>query len=196
MVAINRVRVAWTNWPGAPGLSTFYLASGTTNTAPLKTFFTAIKDLFPLNLTTDVPSSGDVIDSGTGLITGGWAGSGGGQSISAASSGGYAGGSGALIRWQTNAVLNGRRLVGRTYLVPLERGVYFTDGSLTTSAQGVISAAGQAMITAYAGALLVYGPPRDSGTNGPNDPGKAAINSPIISCLVPDLAAVMRSRRI
>lgn len=194
-MALNRVRVGWTNWPGAPGVSTFYLASAITNVAPLKTFFTAIKDLMPLNLTTDVPNSGDVIDTGTGHITGGWVGSGGGTSTSAASTSGYAGSAGALIRWQTDGILNGRRLTGRTYFVPLTSSVYQSDGSLSTATVSALQTAANNLITAYAGSFHVYGPPRNSGTNGPGDPGKAAINAPVISALVPDLAAVMRSRR-
>lgn len=195
MVALNRVRVGWTNWPGAPGVSTFYLSSSSTNLAPLKTFFTAIKDLMPLNLTTDVVNSGDVIDSATGHITGGWVGSGGGQSTSAASTSGYSGASGAVIRWNTDGILNGRRLVGRTYFVPLTSSVYQSDGSLSSAAQASLQAAATALITAYAGALIIYGPPRNTGTNGPTDPGKAAQWGSVTAAVVPDLAAVMRSRR-
>lgn len=195
MPNLNRVRVNWTNFPGAPGLSTFYLEASTTNLAPLKTFFTAIKDLFPNALTTDVQNSGDVIDTGTNKITGAWVGSGGGTSVSAATANPFSGASGAYVRWLTNAVLNGRRLSGRTYLVPLNQLQYGNDGSLSTTAQSTITTAASALITSYAGSLTCYGPPRDAGTLGPGDPGKAAINSPIIAAVVPDIAAVMRSRR-
>lgn len=195
MVALNRVRVGWTNWPGAPGVSTFYLASSTTNVTPLRTFFTAIKDLMPAGLTTDVPNSGDVIDTATGHITGGWVGSGGGTSVSGTASQAYSGASGALVRWQTDGILNGRRLVGRTYFVPMAQGVYANDGSLSGTTQTTLGTAATALITALAGALIIYGPPRDTGTNGPTDPGKAAQWGSITAATVPDLAAVMRSRR-
>lgn len=196
MAALNRVRVAWSNWPGAPGVSTFYLDSGTTNLAPLKTFFDVVRTLTPNALTTDVPNTGDVIDTGTGHITGNWTGSGGGTSVSGVTASGYSGASGALIRWNTGAILNGRRLIGRTYLVPLAGLTQATDGSLQTTTQASLVAAGQALITAYAGALRVYGPPRDAGTLSPSDPGKAAIDGAVTSCQVPDIAAVMRSRRV
>lgn len=195
MPVINRVRVSWTNFPGAPGLSTFYLSAGSTNVAPILTFFTAIKDLFPLNLTFQVPSTGDAIDSATNKIVGGWAGSGGGSASSVHTSNSYSGTSGALVHWSTGAVLNGRRLAGRTYLVPIAGDQYFTDGSLTGTCQTTIQNAANAMITALTPALQVYGPPRDAGTNGPGDPGKASIISPAIAGTVPDLAVVMRSRR-
>jgi hypothetical protein len=195
MAPLNRVRVTWTNFPGAPGLSTFYLSSAVTNTAAILTFYTAIKDLFPNGLTIQVPSTGDVVDSATNQITGAWTGSGGGNTASTATANPYSGTSGALVRWTTGAVQNGRRLSGRTYLVPLNNLQYANDGSLSSTCQTTIQNAANAMITSYAAALLVYGPPRDSGTNGPGDPGKAAITSPAVAAVVPDLAVVMRSRR-
>lgn len=196
MVVLNRVRATWTNFPGAPGLSTFYLAAGSTNTAPFLTFFTAIKDLFPNTLTVSVPSNGDAIDTATNQIVGGWTGSGGGTTSSTATANPYSGTSGALVHWNTNAVLNGRRLAGRTYLVPLNQLQYANDGSLSGTCITTIQNAANALITALTPSFTVYGPPRDAGTLGPTDPGKAAISSPVISATVPDLAVVMRSRRI
>lgn len=195
MPTLNRVRVAWTNFPGAPGVSTFYLDAATTNTAPLQAFFNSIKDLFPNTLTIQVPNAGDQIDSATNKITGAWVGSGGGTSSSIATANPYSGTSGAMVRWLTNAVLNGRRLSGRTYLVPMNQTQYANDGSLSGTCQTTITTAATTLITAYAGALNIYGPPRDAGTTGPGDPGKAAITSPVIAAIVPDLAVVMRSRR-
>jgi hypothetical protein len=195
MVVLNRVRVSWTNFPGAPGLSTFYLAAGSTNTAPITTFFNSIKDIFPNLLTTTVPSSGDSIDTATNKIVGGWTGSGGGSNASIASANPFSGTSGALVHWDTNAVLNGRRLVSRTYLVPLNQTQYANDGSLNGTVITTITNAATALITALTPSLISYGPPRDAGTLGPDDPGKAAISSPITSARVPDLAVVMRSRR-
>jgi len=195
MPILNRVRVGWTNWPGAPGLSTFYLAAGSTNVAPLLTFFTAIKDLFPAALTFTVPANGDAVDSVTNKIVGGWTGSGGGTVSSGHSNTAYSGTSGALIHWNTNAVLNGRRLAGRTYLVPLAGDQYFTDGSLVGTCITTLTTAGTALITALTPSLIVYGPPRDAGTLNDDDLGKAAVSSPTINCVVPDLAVVMRSRR-
>lgn len=195
MAALNRVRVAWSNWPGAPGVSTFYLSPATTNLAPLKAFFDTVKTLTPNGLTTDVPNTGDIIDTGTGHITGAWTGSGGGTSISGVTASGYSAVSGALVRWITDGLLNGRRLVGRTYLVPLAGLTQATDGSLQTTTQATLVAAGSTLITAYGTSLRVYGPPRDAGTLKPDDPGKAALDASVIACQVPDMAAVMRSRR-
>lgn len=196
MPILNRVRVTWTNFPGAPGLSTFYLAAGSTNVAPILTFFTAIKDQFANLLTWTVPSSGDAIDTADNKIVGAWTGSGGGSVSAASTSAPYSGTSGALVRWTTGAVLNGRRLTGRTYLVPLHNTAYANDGSLATTTVTLIQNAGNALITALTPSLTVYGPPRDAGTLGPTDPGKASISSPALAAVVPDLAVVMRSRRV
>ena len=195
MPILNRVRVGWTNFPGAPGLSTFYLAAGSTNTAPFLTFFTALAPLLPNLCTITVPSTGDAIDTADAKIVGGWAGSGGGTVASAATANPYSGTSGALVHWNTNAVLNGRRLASRTFIVPLNNLQYANDGSLSTTCVNTITTAANALVTTLTPSFISYGPPRDAGTNGPTDPGKAAISSPIISATVPDLAVVMRSRR-
>jgi hypothetical protein len=196
MVALNRVRVAWSNFPGSPGLSTFYLTGTTTNVGPLLTWANAIVPLVPTGLTLTVPNGGDVIDSGTNQITGAWTGSGGGTATSVAATGNYSGTSGALIRWTTGAVLNGRRLSGRTYIVPLNNNQYDNVGSLAGSTITALQTASNTMIASFASAMQIYGPPRDADPSIPGDLGKAAITSPALLAIVPDLAVVMRSRRV
>ncbi|HEX6827321.1 MAG TPA: hypothetical protein VF077_13465, partial [Nitrospiraceae bacterium] len=154
-----------------------------------------IKDLFPNALTIVVPNSGDVIDTGTNQITGAWVGSGGGTTSSTATANPFSGTSGALVRWQTGAVLNGRRVTGRTYLVPLNNLQYANDGSLSGTCVNAIQTAAAALITALAPNLRVYGPPRDADPDVEGDLGKPAIDAATIAAIVPDLAVVMRSRR-
>lgn len=189
---INRVRVSWTNFPGAPGLSTFYLAAGITDVTAIKTFFTAIKDQFPAGLTTQVPNSGDIVDVGTGKITGSWAGTGGGSAVSVATAAPYSGTSGAMVRWISGAVVDGHRLTGRTYLVPLTGNKYANDGSLNSTDQTTIQTAANALATAYAGSLVVYHKHRNASGGDLGSPG---VVSGVVSALVPDLAVVLRSRR-
>lgn len=76
-----------------------------------------------------VPGSGDVIEDTTGELVGSWTattpatvvGTGGGS---------IAAGVGACIGWATGGIVNGRRLRGRTFLVPMAAGGYDTDGTL------------------------------------------------------------------
>lgn len=200
MTPVYRVKVAWTNFPGAPGLSVHYLKATTIGLAPLTTFYTAIKQLMPLNLTFQIPNSGDILTVEDGKIGGTWSASGGGTAASSAGSGAYSGSSGSMVRWQTAGIVAGQRVQGRTYLVPGAPGIYFTDGSLAGATQTTVETAAAALITAYGGDLVVYARPfkgRAATPGGaPAIPARDGSIHQITSAICPDLAVVMRSRRI
>lgn len=190
---INRVRVSWTNFPGAPGLSTFYLAAGITDVTAIRAFFSGLVARFPTGLTWQTPNTGDIVDVGTGKITGTWSGTGGGNTVGTATAAPYSGSSGAMVRWLTNGVVNGHRLAGRTYLVPLAGASYDNDGSIGSAAQTAIQGAGTTLIAAYGANMVVFHKPRNASGGDLGSPGNV---SSVVSALVPDLAVVLRSRRI
>jgi hypothetical protein len=190
---VNRVRVSWTNFPGAPGLSTFYLSSGTTDVTALKSFFSGLVARFPIGLTWQVPTSGDIVDVGTGKITGTWTGTGGGNVTGTATAAPYSGSSGAMVRWITNGVVDGHRLAGRTYLVPLAGNSYDNDGSIGSATQTAIQTAATNLITALGSSFVVYHKARNASGDDLGSPG---VVSAVSSAIVPDLAVVLRSRRI
>jgi hypothetical protein len=187
---VARVRVAWQNWPGAPGVSTFYADETITQAAidSLRAFFNGCGALLPTGLTIQVPSSGDIIDQGTGSLTGAWSvattptvvtGSGG--------TGVYAGNAGAVIHWLTPDLFGGRRLRGRSFLVPLIGTAYENNGSLSSATISAISGAATTFLAAVPGMWNVWHRPR---------PGFAGGNGTIESFRVPDLAVSLRSRRV
>lgn len=190
---INRVRVSWTNFPGAPGLSTFYLGGGIVDVTAIRAFFSALVARFPTGLTWQTPNSGDIVDVGTGRITGTWSGTGGGNTVGTATAAPYSGSSGAMVRWLTNGVVEGHRLAGRTYLVPLAGNTYDTDGSIGSATQTAIQAAGTTLIAGYGSNLVVFHKPRNAAGGDLGSPGSV---SAVASAIVPDLAVVLRSRRI
>jgi hypothetical protein len=53
---------------------------------------------------------------------------------------------GASVRWRTDGIENGRRVGGRTYLVPLYAGAYEANGSLQTSTISQFVTAATALI--------------------------------------------------
>lgn len=186
-MTMNRVRCGWSNFPGAPGLSTLFVGSGTTNMAPIKTFWDAVKDILPNGTTVATPNSGDQLLEATGTLSGTWSGSGGGNSTSVATAAPYSGSSGAVIEWQTSLIVAGRRVLGKTFIVPLVQTQYDSNGSLSTTCVNTLTNAGNALIVALAGELKVWSRPR---------PAMAGAAATVIGCRVPDLAVVMRSRRI
>ena len=112
-MTLNRVNVVWSQWPGAPGISTFYFgAIGTTTVDAVSSFFDAIKSLVPLSLTFTVPSTGDEINEATGQITGVWNATPTTPTRTGTVSGAYAGNAGAVVHWLTPGVIGGRRVRG------------------------------------------------------------------------------------
>jgi hypothetical protein len=190
---LQRYRVSWTNWPGAPGVSTHYLSTSVADYAPIRNFYLAIKDLFPNNLTFSFPTTVDIINEATGQLTGTIATTPGAQVVSAAPANPYAGSAGAVIRWSTAAIQNGNRVVGRTYLVPLNQTQYANDGSLSGTPITTIQTAATTLLAAYADGIKVWSRPF-AGT--PGNPARAGAYFTALTATVPDLAAVLRSRRI
>lgn len=184
-MALNRVKVNWTGWPGAPGVSTFYVSTTITDLTPLKTFFSAVSAYIPTAVVLDFPNVGDVVEEATGLITGAWAGP-AVTSQSCTGSGNYAGNAGAVINWRTTLLVAGRRVKGRTFLVPLVTTAYDSGGSLSAGFISSVNAAAAALITGWAGGLKVWSRPR---------PTIAGAQATVLTGTVPDLAVSLRTRR-
>lgn len=184
-MTMNRVRVLWQNWPGSPGYTNHYVGSNVLAQTALRTFYDGIKALIPSGLTIQVPSTGDQVNEATGQITGVWTGAVQtvvtGTAVSV-----YAGASGACINWRTGNVINGRRPMGRTFLVPLASGAFENNGTLATTTLATLNAVSTQLITDLAGELKVW--------HRPNAAGPGA-NVTVLTAQVPDLAAVLRSRR-
>lgn len=143
MATLRRVQVVWTTGAGGSGLSNFYSSSGDDATAGLGTFFNAIKGLFPNAVSWTIPSSGDTLDTATGQLNGAWT---GGTAATVSATGGaatYAAGTGTYVRWVTGSVVNGRKVVGRTFLCPLTAATYENNGRLqaanTTTIQNAVN---------------------------------------------------------
>lgn len=194
MVTLNRARVTWSNFSGAPGLSTFYFGSSTVDMTALRTFFTACQPLIPASTTIQVPSAGDQINDTTGSITGVWTGPAQTSIVATGSNTSFSGASGAVVEWLSGLIVGGRRPVGKTYIVPLIGTNYDTNGSLSTSTITTLTNAAAALITAYAGEMKIFSRPFTPPA-GSTKPPRVGVGATIIAARVPDLAAVLRSRR-
>lgn len=188
MTTLNRVRVSWQSWPGAPGVSTFYTRNATTQAQvdAIRAMFNSLIGLLPSGLLIQVPSVGDTVDSDTGLINGSWTAATTPASVVGTAVQAYAGNAGAVINWQTALVLAGRRVRGRTFLVPLVSTAYDTTGSLSSAALTTIQTAANSLVAALGTDFVIYSKPRPGGGTGVGA---------VISARVPDLAVTLRSRR-
>jgi hypothetical protein len=184
-MTMNRVRVLWQNWPGAPGYTNHYVGSAVLAQSAIRTFYDALKANIPTGLTIQVPSTGDQVNEATGAITGVW--SGAVQAVVTGTAVGvYAGPVGACVNWRTGNIINGRRPMGRTFIVPLSQASFETNGTLSAAALALIQAAATQLITDLAGELKVW--------HRPNTAGPGA-NVTVLTAQVPDMGAVLRSRR-
>lgn len=197
MTSLNRIRVLWQGSPVVgPGLSTFYLASAPdTVSGNLVTFFNALKLMFPAPLQWVVPSSGDKIDSATGALAGSWSTGTGGGTVVATGTSAYAAGVGAQIRWRTNGIVGGRRVVGSTFLVPIVTPGYDTSGTLENTNRGAIVTAATALLTAEP-SLTIWSRPVPPPTPPATSPtARAGEANTVIALDVPDRVSWLRTRR-
>lgn len=185
MANIREYIVDWTGLTGLPGVSLFYSAATSDITVELATFFTSIASLFPSGISWRIPAGGDMLAEDSGILQADWS---GGTTASVSGSGGsagYAAGVGAMVRWNTPAVYNGRRMRGRSFLTHMSTAAYQTDGTLLP-----------ATVTQLTNAANVF----RSGTDAPlfwhrpvNQAGGAAVAA--TSVTVPDKVSWLRSRR-
>jgi hypothetical protein len=200
MATMMKIKARWSGFSGAPGYSVFYFrdfaSSGWTPTqataaaAKVRTFFDSFKLFLPAVVTVTVEPDVEIIEETTGELTDVLT-----ATVGAAITGlaspteKYAAPVGAVVSWRTATVKNGRRIRGRTFLVPLSSGAFDTNGTLTSSAQTTISAAALALRDATSDADLgIWARPAPGGLGG----GEWAV---VASHAVPDMGAVLRSRR-
>lgn len=135
--------VRWTGGRIGAGATVFHFrsiasdsgAQGIANAA--RTLFDSLKGYFPdeVVFTFDAEVK-ELADDGTLMavysVTPG-------ANVAGGSSGTYANGSGICVRHVTSAIIGGRRIIGRTFLVPIAASVWNTDGDLSASVAGIIN---------------------------------------------------------
>jgi hypothetical protein len=197
MTALSRVRTALSGFPGGPGVSTMYFLDTATATASLEAFWTSLAVVLPSGLVIEVPDAGDVIEDTTGVITGSWASS-PRAPLAGSSADEYAGPCGALLEWLTATIVDGRRLRGKTFLVPMTSGEFDTTGHVNAGTVAALVGFCATLVTAEAGNLVVWHRPyagRAAGEDGPARAPHAGAHGIVTDSRVPPLAAVLRSRR-
>lgn len=196
-MTIQRVRCLWGNWPGSPGYTNLYTTIAVSSVAPINTFWDAIKTLLPSGVTIQTPNSGDLVAEATGTIQGVWTGS-GGATVTGTGAGGYAGASGAVVEWLTGGIVAGRRVMGKTFLVPIIANSYESNGTLIPATVTTLSTAATNLQVAMGPTFVIWSRPFEPDPDRvPPDtrPARAGTSHPVVGSRVPDLAAIMRTRR-
>jgi hypothetical protein len=106
-------------------------------------------------------------------------------SVPGSGTGNYSRAAGGRVDWSTGVIVGGRRLTGRTYLVPLISNAFDADGLVSSTVQGGLTTAGNDLIAAMNSAgipLQVWS-------------RKNAASHVAISASAPPNGAILRSRR-
>jgi hypothetical protein len=193
------MRVNWTGFIGSPGYTNLFfepvpesdpITQATVDAARAKVeaFIIAAKNYLPTVATLTVDGQAAEIDEQTGEIQTFW-------NVTPLTTqtgvmaGSYVAGTGACVSWSTGGVRKGRRVRGRTFLVPLAAGAFEADGTLAPAALTALRAAATTLATDSNGVrLVVYArtPKAIIPDGGAYDVVTAAVN---------DKAAVLTSRR-
>lgn len=151
----------------------------------LHTFFNAITTWLPTSVHISFPSVGDSYNDTTGALTGSWTAS-SNADVVGGSLDSYAAPAGAVVNWNTAGIVNGRRVRGRTFIVPVARNGYDTDGTLSAAFVSALDLAASDLVTNSAGGLLVWHRPVG---------GVGGSAHSVTGHRVRDKIAVLRSRR-
>lgn len=185
---LNRVIVSWSGGSVA-GLAANVLHYagdvGAPNSGLIKAAYDAVKANLPNNVTVTIPNTGDVIEDTTGELLDVWTSTGGGT-VTGTASPAQAAGVGACITWRTGGIINGRKLRGRTFLVPYAAAAYDQDGTLTANGKTFTDAFATAMMAS--GPLAVWHRPTTPGGSDGNSYG-------VVLPITHDKVAFLSSRR-
>lgn len=192
MADLYRLTVRMDGWPGAPGFMTFYCLSPTPFRSAVVAFIDAVKGNFPASVTFTVPVEIDKLDDSSGDLVGIET-EGTTYTTAGIQTSGYAAPAGACISWITNAFAAGRRVRGRTFLVPLAGVIFQTDGTLDTVPLGNMRNAAVDLFTACD--LAVWRRPHTADPAKPGDVSYPGAAYEVTGAQVSDRAAVLRSRR-
>lgn len=192
-MAISRVTAVWSGFSGAPGYTNFFFdAFGGGDVVDLEVdrvhaFFQAIREALPTGVVVQVQQEAAIIDEATGELQSYAQSTDPAPEVLGYSTDAYSAPSGACVTWNTEAIARGRRLRGRTFIVPLGSDAYDAQGNLTNQAIGFLNAGATALIGDGSGPqMVIWSRPR-AGVGG-------SIGA-VTSHRVADKAAVLRSRR-
>jgi hypothetical protein len=202
MASLWQITWRWTGFTGAPGFTNLYfaapvgdpaeaLAAATKSRLLFAGISTALPSATHIDLATDVKLIDEIDGETLGIVTVSGITTVGGGSVAE-----YSGPVGACIDWPTLTLHAGRRMQGRTFLVPLARTAFSADGTLENAFVVQFATAAEAMRTATGPTFGVWGRPRAAKpAYVPPLPAIAGLWGPAVSSRVPDMAAVLRSRR-
>lgn len=197
MTTLYRSRTTFTGFPGGPGVATMYFLDNATFVDSLFTFWGDLVGSMPTDVHVQVENVGDVINDVNGELIGSWSQDPVDELVGTSASS-YAAPAGAAVSWICDAVLDGHRVVGRTFIVPIAGPNYFTDGSLLDDFVDLVEGSATDLIAAQSESFVVWHRPfpgRAATDTKPAKPAHDGDNALVTSANCADRVAILRSRR-
>lgn len=194
MALMWRVRAVWTGGNIGTGYTNMYFTEGVSTAqasadaarAFLATAYSSGAVALPAGITISFPAGVDVIDPISGVLVTTLAVT-PPANIVGAGVAKYAAPAGACVSWVTSGVVDGHRVKGRTFLVPMDSSNFQTDGTISPSGITDITNAANALIAA-APEFVIWHRPASLAAGG----GSA---HPVLAFKLQDRVAVLTSRR-
>lgn len=203
-----KVKIRWSGFTGSPGWSNLYFgdesevfytdANADAIADRVDTWLVGIKGLLPPAVNVTVQSDVEEIDPATGDLQRVFSAGPRNAIAGGAAANGYSAASGVVVTWRTAGVVAGRRVRGRTFLVPTATVAYDIDGSLQNSTITTLNTFSSALFPPVGGlGLAVWARPTEQHTNAKGEvvPARDGSWFPVQSHSVADKVAVLRSRR-
>lgn len=192
-MAITRVTAEWSGFSGAPGYSNFYFAAFGAGdevdleVARVRALFNTLPTYLPAGVSVRVLQEAAILDESTGELLGYSQATTQPSQVTGTGIGSWSAASGAVLTWNTETIARGRRLRGRTFLVPLAVAAYDTSGTLAQAFMTAATNGASALIGDGTGPqAVIWSRPRG---------GAGGSAGPITSSRVADRVSVLRSRR-
>lgn len=211
MSDVLRVKLRWSGFQGGPGYTIFHFSTGTEGfhtvteaeaaVDRVDAFAEAIKGMIPYQTALQVESDVENIDPATGEMTTVFSATPAAAHNATISLGPtFAGPVGMVINWKTAGVREGRRVRGRSFLVPLLSQTFDVNGTATSAALTTVNAAAAPLYAGTSGdvRLGVWARPtaiKDVNGEPTGEYNPDGIWHAATAHSVPDMAAVLRSRR-
>jgi hypothetical protein len=196
--SVYRTTVTWSGFVGAPGVTRFHWQG--IDTSALRDAAAGAHMLFLGNFAAYLPAglvltcspNVDIFDMDTGTQTESLPIASMPSPITGSGSGSYAGGSGLSVTWNTTVFFHGRRVRGRTYIVPCTNNAFDSTGTLSSAVITLANSSANGLIATAGADFCIWGkrysaPPASEQVEG--------VLAPVMTATVRDMAAQLRTRK-
>jgi len=192
-MAVARLETVWSVTGGGAGLTVMHgivdeldydATDAQASLTAIRTFFSTIASRLPNDAALSWPGPVDIF-SEAGVLIGSVAPTASPSSVTGGSAAAYSAPSGARVDWETGVITGGKRIRGRSYIVPIAGDQYDADGTIATDFITSVNTAANTMRTSLATAgspLAVWSRKNSEAT---------AVQGQTVK----DKAAILRSRR-